>query len=217
LMVVQAGAIYPALTAFTEELEKKTRSTTRLLPIAKWIVIAGKFISVFMVATFSGLLNIASLALEIIYLMNRLPVDNISVFPSTDDLNLFKCAILLMLYLISVAFISSIYCLVGSMARSFKEAQNTSSFVMVLTMAIPVIAIMPGWSLNSATALVPILNVVLACKQLLGNTLMPLPLFLICSQMLLFAGLLLYFSQLAFWGSEPGIGARRARKSRQIS
>ncbi|MGD9682790.1 MAG: ABC transporter permease [Candidatus Obscuribacterales bacterium] len=203
LMVVQAGAIYPALTAFTEELEKKTRSTTRLLPVEKWVVVAGKFISVFIMATGSGLLNIASLAVVVVYLLHRLPLEQTSLIPSADSLTWQSLAVLALLYLVSVAFTASIYCLVGSAARSFKEAQNTSSFVMVLSMATPVIAILPGWTLNWATAFVPILNVVLACKEIFTGNLSTLPLIAVCLETLVVSSVFIYLSQLAFWGLEP--------------
>jgi membrane protease YdiL (CAAX protease family) len=60
--------------------------------------------------------------------------------------------------------------LVASFARSFKEAQNYLSPLMILTMAPAYLSFLPGVEINQAWSLVPIANVVLLTRELLlGN------------------------------------------------
>ena len=60
--------------------------------------------------------------------------------------------------------------LVASFARSFKEAQNYLSPLMIVCMAPAYLSFLPGVEINSTWALIPIANVVLLSRELLlGN------------------------------------------------
>jgi sodium transport system permease protein len=59
-------------------------------------------------------------------------------------------------------------------AKSFKEAQSIINPLMVVIIIPAFIGLMPGMTLNAATALIPILNVSLATKEIIAGTISPM-------------------------------------------
>jgi len=58
-------------------------------------------------------------------------------------------------------------------AKSFKEAQSTITPLMVFIIVPAFIGLMPGMTLDSKTALIPILNVSLATKAIIAGSISP--------------------------------------------
>ncbi len=55
-------------------------------------------------------------------------------------------------------------------AKSFKEAQSYISPLMIVVVLPAVAAVLPGVELNTALALVPVLNTSLVCKEIVTGT-----------------------------------------------
>ncbi len=79
-------------------------------------------------------------------------------------------ATLLLLFVPVAALVAAVLLLISAYARSYKEAQLYFFPVYVLT-AVPALApVLPGLSLRSAIAVVPIANVSLAAREVLTGT-----------------------------------------------
>jgi sodium transport system permease protein len=59
-------------------------------------------------------------------------------------------------------------------AKSFKEAQSILSPAMIVVIVPAFIGLMPGITLDPITALIPVLNVSLATKAIIADTITPL-------------------------------------------
>jgi len=69
-----------------------------------------------------------------------------------------------------VIFFAGILTLITNYARSYKEAQSLISPMMILIILPAIIGMMPGMKLNAGTALVPIVNISLAAKEIISGT-----------------------------------------------
>jgi sodium transport system permease protein len=77
-------------------------------------------------------------------------------------------------------------------AKSYKEAQSLISPLSIVVIVPALVAVMPGTELNSLTALIPVLNVALASKEIIAGTVDPLLLAEVYVTMFLLAGLSLW-------------------------
>jgi sodium transport system permease protein len=73
------------------------------------------------------------------------------------------------LVLLFAAFFSAALLVLTSFARSFKEAQAYLIPLMVVSLVPGVVGLLPGLSLSGALAVVPLLNIVLLARDLLGG------------------------------------------------
>ena len=86
------------------------------------------------------------------------------------------------------AFFASAVLAIAILAKSFREAQG-SLMPLIMVVIVPVIlGILPGIELNARTALVPILNVSLATKDVISGTIDPLHLAISYASLFVLAG-----------------------------
>ncbi|GAA0874817.1 hypothetical protein GCM10009118_12250 [Wandonia haliotis] len=163
------GCMYPAIDLFTGEKERGTIETLLTTPVERWKILIGKMI----VVVLSGLMA-ASLAL-------------FGLFISIEVLDLIKDPKLLeimysilsgeflgMLYLLLIpltVFFAGMMIPIAVYAKSFKEAQSIITPLNFLVILPAMVGFFPGIELNVATAAIPIVNVVLATKELIAGTL----------------------------------------------
>jgi len=160
------GAFYPAIDLTAGEKERGTLETLLAAPITKDEILYGKFLAVFTVAMLSVAANIISLFVTITY--------SISFLKEMAGLNIsfsFSQIFVIFLLMIPVTVImSSIMMVIAVYARNFKEAQNYLSPFLIVFILPPVMALMPGLTLNLFTGFIPILNIALLFKLILvGN------------------------------------------------
>jgi len=169
LMVVMLalGAFYPAVDVTAGEKERGTFETLLSTPTTKLEIVTGKFITVFLLAMTTGLLNLGSMAATFVFMASQLkPILGDAV---QFDVAIPAVAILtFVLILIPLAFfISAVMMAIAVFARSFKEAQNyVTPFFIVITMP-AVFASMPGVKLSAATQFIPIANVILLFRDMM--------------------------------------------------
>lgn len=212
LMIIAIGAIYPALAAFTEEAEKKTKFTTYLLPVERSSIVTGKFIAVSIMSFLSGMINLFSMGTVAFYFFTRMPFLEKMFGFAANQFSVANVLLLLFILVISILLIAATFTLIAASAKSFKEAQNISSIVLMFVTIMPLISILPGWSLSITTALIPVLNMVLTSKAIITDTLNPLIFSLTLLVNFFLTAILLHFSQIIFWGREPG-SQRVSRKA----
>jgi sodium transport system permease protein len=163
------GCMYPAIDLFTGEKERGTIETLLTTPVERWKILVGKML----VVVLSGLLA-ASLAL-------------FGLFISIEVMDLIKEPMLLQIVdsILSVQFMAMLYLLLIPMtiffaglmipiavyAKTFKEAQSIITPLNFIVILPAMVGFFPGIELNAITAAIPIVNVVLATKELIAGTL----------------------------------------------
>lgn len=163
LLTTGLGCFYPSIAVLTEEREKKTLETTLILPIKRSLLSAGKLVAVVIVSMSAGLINAASMGLVISLLILQMSVSSGKKAP-IDLSELCSPDILLttvpLLFLGSV-LIASIFVVVSSLTKTFKEAQNALTIPLIMVTFLPMAAIIPGLELNWQTVYIPLMNLTL--------------------------------------------------------
>ncbi len=167
VLCIPAGAVYPAICAFTEEREKKTLESTLVAAVNTEVLIAGKFLSVFFVALMSGLLNLVGMSLVIWLLLSqakelsalsKLSGASFQVSPETVICLISATALFSLL-------VSAMFSLFGACTKSFKEAQNMLTIPLLIFTPMPIAGMLPGVLLSKSLAFVPVLNLILWVKS----------------------------------------------------
>lgn len=208
LLIIAAGAVYPALAAFTEEFEKGTKSTTFLLPVERSSVVVGKFFAVSALSLFSGIVNFISMGAVFLYFTFKLPQIKQTIAMAAKQFSPANLLLLVFVFLLSALLIAAIYSLIAACSKSFKEAQNMCSLVLIVITIFPVASVLPGWTLDEKTFLIPVLNMVLASKCIVTDSLPVWPFVLACIESIALTAGFLYMAQSVFWGREPSLSGQ---------
>lgn len=190
------GCMYPAIDLFTGEKERGTLETLLTTPVSRWQILIGKM----SVIVLSGILA-ASFTLLGIFL-------SISVFDIVKDPRLLEIIyqilslkFILTLYLMLiplVIFFAGVLIPITIYAKSFKEAQSIITPLNFIIILPAMVGFFPGIELNYTTACIPIVNIVLASKELIAGTLELKFLLISFSVMVLIAGLAVALSYKRF-------------------
>lgn len=163
------GCMYPAIDLFTGEKERGTIETLLTTPVRRWQILFGKM----GVVVLSGLLA-STCALLGLFL-------SIEVFDLVEDPELLN----IIHEILSPTFILMMYGLLfpltvffaGTMipiavyAKSFKEAQSIITPLNIVMVLPAMVGFFPGIELDAVTAAIPVVNIVLATKELIAGTL----------------------------------------------
>lgn len=163
------GCMYPAIDLFTGEKERGTIETLLTTPVRRWQILFGKM----GVVVLSGLLA-STCALLGLFL-------SIEVFDLVKDPQLLE----IIHEILSPTFILMMYGLLfpltvffaGTMipiavyAKSFKEAQSIITPLNIVMVLPAMVGFFPGIELDAVTAAIPVVNIVLATKELIAGTL----------------------------------------------
>lgn len=163
------GCMFPAIDLFTGEKERSTIETLLTTPVPRWKILFGKMgvvvLSGLLAATFN-LLGIF-LSIEVLHIVKD-PV----VLEAIKDI--LSPAFIVMLYALLcplIIFFAGIMIPIAVRAKSFKEAQSIISPLNLLIILPAMVGFFPGVELNEVTALIPVVNIVLATKELIAGTL----------------------------------------------
>lgn len=163
------GCMYPAIDLFTGEKERGTIETLLTTPIARWKLLVGKMCVVVLSGLTAATFSLFGLFFSIEVLK---VVDNEEFLAIIHEI-------------LSPGFIALLYCLlfpltvffagvmipIAVRAKSFKEAQSVISPLNIVIVLPAMVGFFPGVELNAVTALIPVVNVVLATKELIAGTL----------------------------------------------
>jgi sodium transport system permease protein len=196
------GCLYPAIDLFTGEKERKTLETLLTAPIARWKILIGKM----MVIVLSG---IAAASFAMIGLFLSLKVfnfiENPEIIEAVNSILTVKFISLLFLLLLPLTiFFAGIMIPITIRAKSFKEAQSILTPVNFMVILPAMVGFIPGIELSYSTALIPIVNIVLASKELVADTLRTDLLLITFFVMVAFAALSVMISYKRF-GKESNI------------
>ncbi|MEZ6017773.1 MAG: ABC transporter permease subunit [Planctomycetota bacterium] len=163
LLIVMAvmGSFFPAVDLTAGEKERRTAETTLLLPIPRTAVHLGKILAVSTSGMIATTLNLVALGLSAGHLLGQLGADVEVKLP------LSALAAVAPLALLFVFFVSAVLTGFAGLAASFKEGQALLGPVQMIFIFPAMAASLPGLGLTYGTALIPVVNVALAFRELL--------------------------------------------------
>jgi len=194
VLCIPAGAVYPAICAFTEEREKKTLESTLVAAVSTEVLMTGKFLSVFFVALMSGLLNLVGMSLVIWLLVSQ--AKELSSLSKLSGAS-FQISPETVICLISATtlfslLVSAMFSLFGACTKSFKEAQNMLTIPLLVFTPMPIAGMLPGVLLSKTLAFVPVLNLILWVKAAVRGDMDPVLVTITVMQTVLLSALMLY-------------------------
>lgn len=163
------GCMYPAIDLFTGEKERGTIETLLTTPVPRWQLLFGKM----GVVVLSGL-TAASAALLGLFLS----IEVMDVVENEEILKIIHSILspsfLFMLYGLLIpltVFFAGVMIPIAVHAKTFKEAQSIITPLNIVMVLPAMVGFFPGIELNAITAMIPVVNVVLATKELIAGTL----------------------------------------------
>ena len=162
------GAMYPALDMGAGEKERGTLETLLTAPVSRYQFLVGKTLTVTLAGLFAALVSILSI-MGSVWFIEDIPERMLET--AMNILSPTVVGVLLSLLVPLTIFFAAAQLSLSFYAKSYKEAQSTVSPLLIAVLVPAVAGILPGISLNSTTALVPVLNVALATKDALAGTL----------------------------------------------
>lgn len=160
------GTMYPAIDTTAGERERGTLETILTLPVTNRQLIVSKFLTVAVIGMISALLNIMSMGGIAFYMYKILDMQtDVAGF----DMAKFYPAILvgiLSIFAFSL-FISAVTMCVTAFAKSYKEANNYITPLMLVVMFVGYIGFIPNIELTQTMAMIPVANICLLIKNML--------------------------------------------------
>lgn len=166
IVSILMGAVYPSIDTTSGEKERGTLETLLTLPLRNDELIMGKFLAVSTVAIVSALLNVISMGIMAAFFYSMLETSSADFSVNLSEF--IPAMIIVVLCIIAFAlFISAISMCVTSFAKSFKEANNYISPLLLIVMFTGYIGFIPNIEFNALMASIPVVNICL----LIGNIL----------------------------------------------
>ena len=172
------GAMYPAIDLTAGEKERGTMETLLCSPVPRVNIVLGKFLMVMTASVTTMVLSLVSMGASVVIGSSLLGGGaakaaaagaakgaTASVIPMLDPLGLF--GVFAMILPVAVLF-AAVLLAVSLYAKSYKEAQSYVSPLLIVIIMPAVMGMLPGIDLTVKTALIPILNLSLVCKEMLS-------------------------------------------------
>jgi sodium transport system permease protein len=164
IVMVMLGAFHPAIDITAGERERGTLETTLSAPIGRAALMTGKVVAVATLATLSGVLNLASMSLTV------LEGAKLAAAGAPVSLPWANAGAAALLVIPPAAFLfASVMVAIGSLARSFKEAQTLLTPVYFLCMAPSLLAALGDFELGSVASFIPGVGVTLLARDVIAG------------------------------------------------
>jgi len=195
------GCMYPAIDLGAGEKERGTMETLLVSPASRLQILLGKIGVIILSGLISACVTFLGLVLAVIahpdVAAKILSTLSKLIAPTSIAAMLIGIAIAMitisLLLLPLATFFASALMSISIFARSFKEAQSQMT-PMTFVVILPVfIGILPGIELNALTALIPVLNVSLATKEMIAGTITPFQLIEVYGSLIALAAAGIYF------------------------
>ena len=160
------GTMYPAIDTTAGERERGTLETILTLPVTSRQLIISKFLTVAVIGIISAFLNILSMGGIAVYMYK---IMELQTDAQAFDMAMFLPAIMVCILAIFAfsLFISAITMCTTSFAKSYKEANNYITPLMLVVMFIGYIGFIPNIELTHTMAMIPVANICLLIKNML--------------------------------------------------
>jgi sodium transport system permease protein len=159
------GCLYPAIDMFAGEKERGTIETLLTAPVPRWQILTGKM----MVVAISGLLSATLTMIGLFVSLQFMDMPG-ELMGLVNDL--LKPGLILTIYLMMIPliiFFTGLMVPVSIYSKSFKEAQSMLTPLNMLLVLPSIAGFLPGIELNTVTALIPVVNIVLATKDIIAG------------------------------------------------
>ncbi len=163
VLMTMTGAVYPAIDLTAGERERGTMEILMAAPISRMALLFGKFVAVLSVAMLTALMNMVAMFVTV-YTLGLDPL----IF-GEQGIPVGTVLIIFGLLLVFAAFFSAVLLGLTSFARSFKEAQAYLIPVMLVALAPAVLSLFPDIQMTFGLALVPLVNIILLGRDLVGG------------------------------------------------
>ena len=172
MVTILLGAVYPAIDSTAGEKERGTLETLLTLPVTNFQMIFSKFISVSLFACVTAVLSLLSLGGSVLFLIFGISDTMGGMLEGFSVMSILPYVPLLLLTLVATALLATSLCMCFCVfAKSFKEANNYVTPVLLVVMFASMVAMIPSIELDYRTALIPIVNVSLMIKQMISGQL----------------------------------------------
>ena len=162
------GCMYPAIDLFTGEKERGTIETLLTTPVSRWKFLVGKMLVIILSGLMASFFALLGLFLSINFLDIIPDPEIMKVISQILSLGFVLKLFLLLLPL--TVFFAGIMIPIAVYTKTFKEAQSIIAPLNIVVLLPAMAGLFPGIELNAQTALIPILNIVLTTKGLIGGT-----------------------------------------------
>jgi sodium transport system permease protein len=190
------GCIYPAIDLFTNEKEKGTLETILSSPVSRLEILFAKMSVVALLGFFTALISVVGLSFGLHEFSSNLPADITQTMLSF--LRLENVLMLLSMLLPLTVFFASLLTLLTTYAKSYKEAQTIITPLTFLVILPAFVGLLPGIKLTLKTALIPITNISLATKEIIGGTIQPMLFTVVIVSLLVYAAIGVFAASLWF-------------------
>jgi len=168
VILALTGAMYPAIDLTAGEKERGTLETLLVSPASRGDIATGKFLTVLTASVVTSIL--ATLSMTVSMRMGMMKFDEIAGQSAQFSLSFQSILAILLLLLPISALFSSALLSISLLAKSFKEAQNYITPLMIVAILPAMISLLPGVELNWGFVFIPVVNVCLALKEFLLGT-----------------------------------------------
>jgi sodium transport system permease protein len=185
------GCMYPAIDLITGEKERGTIETLLTSPASRFKILVGKMITISIVGLSAAFMTILGMMVGLKFLPD-IPLDFLD---SINDILSTKFIVMLfgMLFPLSIFFAGLLSAIVIR-AKSFKEAQSIVTPLNFVVIIPAMIAMLPSVELNWQTVWIPILNIALATKEIIADSIQVSQYAVIVLSLTLMAFAMCYFS-----------------------
>jgi len=183
------GSMYPAIDLAAGEKERGTIETLLTAPVSRFQILLGKFAVVVLAGILSAVISMIGLYTAVRQ-VKEMPQEMLTAVMGILDVQsiLLTLSLLLPLTVFFAGFLLSL----SMFAKSYKEAQSIISPLTIVVILPVAIGMVPGIGLTSTTALIPVLNVSLATKEIIAGTIEPGLLALVYISLIVLAALSLW-------------------------
>jgi len=165
------GAMYPAIDLAAGEKERGTMETLLTAPVSRFQILLGKFAVVVLAGILSAVVSLLGVYVAVTQI-EEIPPELMQLIMSILDVQTIVLVFSLLLPL--TVFFAAILLSLSIFAKSYKEAQSLISPLSIVIILPVLVGVMPGVELDSVTAMIPVLNVSLATKEIIAGTIKPL-------------------------------------------
>ncbi len=170
LFMCMTGAMYPAIDLTAGEKERGTIETLLCCPVDRVNLVLGKFLMVVTASMSTVFLALSSMGATFQFaktvLGHSVPAAELQMVTTIDPKGL---AAVFVFLIPAAVMLSAILLMLGLFSRSFREAQSYVGPMMMVVAMTTIFAILPGVEMNAHLAIVPIVNVSLASKEMMAG------------------------------------------------
>jgi len=170
------GAMYPAMDLTAGEKERGTMETLLCSPVNRINIVLGKFLLVLTASAATvgltiGMMGLSAFLAPIVLGGGAPAAAAVGEAQSANPMLIDPFGLIgvfAMVIPVAVLF-ASVQLTVALFAKSFKEAQSYVSPMIVLVFLPAMMGMLPGVELNVKTAIIPLVNISLVCKDMLSG------------------------------------------------